>query len=315
MVSLVAEQGERPRPNTDYCWYSWCAFVIWREYSTHRAAKAAERQAKTAANRHEKQTQADLDRRITDNFTKAVELLGSNKLEVRLGGIYALERIARESKRDHWPIMETLTAYVRIRLPIQHTGQEVSGSDESRSSANSADETAEVKERSRDLPVDVQAVLTVLSRRKAEHDAEGELINLSGVDLRWFDLAAVKLIRVNLSWSNLREANLIQANLSEADLRWADLSRANLTEADLTGASLRKANLTEADLRQAALIQADLRKANLRRADLRGARLNAAVLENTKFCKTTMPDGTVNNRDCPPEPAAPNPSEKTPVPD
>src|ERR1039458_1521742 len=56
---------------------------------------------------------------ITDRFTKAIEQLGATdvtgrpKMEVRLGAIYALERIARDSERDHWPIMEVLMAYVR----------------------------------------------------------------------------------------------------------------------------------------------------------------------------------------------------------
>jgi hypothetical protein len=34
-------------------------------------------------------------------------------LEVRLDAIYALERIAQDSERDHIPIMETLCAYIR----------------------------------------------------------------------------------------------------------------------------------------------------------------------------------------------------------
>jgi hypothetical protein len=56
---------------------------------------------------------------VTERFTKAIQQLGATddkgkpKLELRLGGIYALERIARDSERDHWPIMEILTAYVR----------------------------------------------------------------------------------------------------------------------------------------------------------------------------------------------------------
>jgi hypothetical protein len=50
---------------------------------------------------------------ITERFTKAIDQLGSPQLELRLGGIYALERIARDSEKDHWPIMEILTAYVR----------------------------------------------------------------------------------------------------------------------------------------------------------------------------------------------------------
>ena len=60
---------------------------------------------------------------ITDRYTKAIEQLGAvdasgnKKLEVRLGGIYALERIAKDSKRDHWPIMEVLCTYVRENAP------------------------------------------------------------------------------------------------------------------------------------------------------------------------------------------------------
>ena len=37
---------------------------------------------------------------ITDRNTKAIEQLGSDKLDVHLGGIHGLERIAVDSKRD-----------------------------------------------------------------------------------------------------------------------------------------------------------------------------------------------------------------------
>ena len=54
----------------------------------------------------------------TDLFTKAIDQLGNDKqIEVRLGGIYALERIARDSEKDHGPIMEVLTAFVRLHAP------------------------------------------------------------------------------------------------------------------------------------------------------------------------------------------------------
>lgn len=67
---------------------------------------------------------------MTDRITKAVEQLGAEKtvwrdggqqsvpnLEVRLGGIYALSRVARDSPRDHISIMEILCAYVRENFP------------------------------------------------------------------------------------------------------------------------------------------------------------------------------------------------------
>ena len=54
---------------------------------------------------------------ITERFTKAIEQLGHKEMAIRLGGIYALERIARDSEKDHGPIMEVLTADVRKKAP------------------------------------------------------------------------------------------------------------------------------------------------------------------------------------------------------
>src|SRR5499426_4629840 len=67
--------------------------------------------------------------KLTERFSKAVELLGSDKLDIRLGGIYALERIARDSQKDHWTVMEVLTAFVREQsreeyLKSQHSDRQ-----------------------------------------------------------------------------------------------------------------------------------------------------------------------------------------------
>ena len=58
------------------------------------------------------------DKQITERFSRAVEQLGSDKIEVRLGGIYSLERIAMDSTKDHWTIMEILTSFVQEQSPL-----------------------------------------------------------------------------------------------------------------------------------------------------------------------------------------------------
>jgi hypothetical protein len=63
---------------------------------------------------------------ITDRYTRAVEQLGSDKLDVRLGGIYALERIAKDSERDHPTVVEVLSAFVREHSDPAHTDSEPS---------------------------------------------------------------------------------------------------------------------------------------------------------------------------------------------
>ena len=55
-----------------------------------------------AADRHQRDVAADTkhdlaERRITELYTKAVEQLGHEKAAVRLGGLYALERLAQNN--------------------------------------------------------------------------------------------------------------------------------------------------------------------------------------------------------------------------
>ena len=78
-------------------------------YWTSRRVKATEENVRVAEEGH-----------ITERFTKAIEQLGQkgpDNMAIRLGGIYALERIAKDSEKDHGPIMEVLTAYMRENAP------------------------------------------------------------------------------------------------------------------------------------------------------------------------------------------------------
>jgi hypothetical protein len=60
-------------------------------------------------------TKADAEaRRITDLYTKAVEQLGSEKAPVRLGGLYALERLAQDHVEQRQTIVNVLCAYLRM---------------------------------------------------------------------------------------------------------------------------------------------------------------------------------------------------------
>jgi len=166
-------------------------------------------------------------------------------------------------------------------------------------------------------------------RRDALQDLNEDKVDLSGAPLDKAYLDGVQLQNARLLITGLNQAALNRANLSGAYLGWADLSRAALFAANLSGASLVRANLsgaylvranlsgaylTEANLIKAGLSEADLSGADLSGANLEAANLSGASLERVKFCRTTMPDGTLNNRDCPPEPAPPEPSETPPAP-
>lgn len=117
--------------------------------------------------------------------------------------------------------------------------------------------------------------------------------NLSDAILSGADLSGAFLCSANLSDANLSDANLNRANLSDASLIKLYLIRANLSDANLMWANLRGANLMGANLSEVHLVGANLRSANLS-----GANLYEANLLKAGFCHTTMPDGSINNRDC-----------------
>jgi hypothetical protein len=156
------------------------------------------------------------DQQVTERFTRAIDQLGATddktgnpRREVRLGGIYALERIARDSpKRDYSTVMEVLTAYVRENAP-QAPGPSSGSSDEASTSneaTSEADEGAEqvASPEPRRPTADIQAILDVLRRAQ----------------------------------DRVPEEYRTRLDLYEADLQYANLQRANLYGADLKGANV-----------------------------------------------------------------------------
>ena len=59
------------------------------------------------------------ERRITELYTKAVEQLGNDKAPVRLGGLYALERLSQDNEAQRQTIVNVICAYLRMPFPPQ----------------------------------------------------------------------------------------------------------------------------------------------------------------------------------------------------
>jgi Pentapeptide repeats (8 copies) len=221
---------------------------------------------------------------ITGRFAQAIDQLGKvedgQKLfEIRIGGIYALERIARESEEYYWPIMEILTAYVRQNAPWPpKAGQErAEHAKDKQRDMERAGGKSETTEPSPPDP-DIQAIMTVLRRRRGYYrHGEPEILDLRDTNLREANLREADLTGANFFGANLREANLSGADLYAVDLFEANLTGANLTGAILSGVSLTGANLTGANLTGAILDPAILTEANLKGANLKGAKLTAVI--------------------------------------
>ena len=146
---------------------------------------------------------------VTDRYTKAIEQLGSKKLDVRIGAIYALGRIAHDSAADRPTVMEVLAAFIREH---SHEQWPLPAPD------------SDVAERA--TRPDVQAAITVIWRRD-DRCGDDEI-----------DLTRADLTRADLTRANLLGLILTGANLTGARLFFADLTGALFTGANLTGAHL-----------------------------------------------------------------------------
>jgi Pentapeptide repeats (8 copies) len=232
-------------------------WLLWRR------TLAAERSAAAAL----QMVAAAQESRRNERFGRAVEQLASERVEVRLGGIYVLERLARESAEEHAAIVQVLGSFVRERAAW-----------------------SEDAPRRESPPGDVQAVLTVLGRLP---HAPGVAADLRRCDLRGADLRGADLRAACLAEAHLENAKLQGVNLEHADLRAAHLVAADLVEARMKGAVLREARLEQAYLVEAHLEGADLGGAHLEGAylggaDLEGADLGGAHLDGAYIYKARL---------------------------
>jgi hypothetical protein len=213
-------------------------------------------QQQTAQQQFTQQQQASHDLLISNQVSKGFEQLGSNSVVVRLGGIYALEGVMNTSEQYHQPVLEALSAFVR---------------DSTRTDTGDGPPAT-----------DIQAVLTVIGRRKPVFSAE--IIRTTPFRTTASGTAALRAPGPYLDFVHIPKANLVLATLNEVSLEGVNLNGANLFGANLMGAHLRGANLSSANLSGARLIYAqlyggaDLSFANLSGAGLNGAHLNGVHL-------------------------------------
>ncbi|MEU4213725.1 pentapeptide repeat-containing protein, partial [Streptomyces sp. NPDC026206] len=221
-------------------------------YYTHRTHQHADKlyehsQEQFTHAREKDREQAELTResQVTDRYVQAIKLLGSPNITERLGGMYSLERIMRDSEKDHATVVEVLAAFVRQHARILRL--EPDGSDPNPPRARPEE--------------DVQAALTVLGRRPVRK--EGFLIDLSHTDLRGVDLLEARMQGVSFAAAWLDGANLSAINLEGAYLESVRLDGAVLAEAHLDSA-----DLSDAQCGKATFLDASLKSVQLRGVDL-----------------------------------------------
>ena len=230
-------------------------------------------------------------RLISERFSKAIEQLGSENTHIRLGGIYSLEKIARDSPDDYWTVMEVFAAFIREESPKYQPdyGYDSRYGYEPEPEFDPSDEKVE-------LPTVIQAVASIIARRDDHRGSFLRLIDkIRKIDLSASNLGGVRWHRVILDGADLSKGSLMDADLTFAVFTGADLSGTVMCRADLEGADLQDANLQGVDLNYARLQNAnlqgaDLSGADLHRADLSGADLSGADLHRADLSGADLSD-------------------------
>ncbi|MDO6731941.1 pentapeptide repeat-containing protein [Marinovum sp. 2_MG-2023] len=230
-------------------------------------------------------------------------------LEVRIGAIYALERIAKDSGSDHVQIMEILCAYIRQNAPASEAKPwpelkmkegEIDGLLEGDWKARlmayrAAQETAKKNLTMRE---DIQVALTVIGRRstrqreleaKANNNDTGFVFDNFLPDIGFinmdFDSETQRTqARMVQSWTRkLLDYRGFLLDLGNCNLRGAYLVEGNFAGASFINSELQAANFDGANLRGANLFAVNSEEALFRRAHLQGANLSAANLNRADF--------------------------------
>ncbi len=228
---------------------------------------------------------------LTDRYTSAVELLGTESEMSVLGGIYALERLAEDSEVYRATAVQVLAAYARTRAGL--TRDEVAGSIHQSSNPDPEtrlDAQSTVPE-DREYGAAVLAALAVLGR--IAPPAPTELQDLDAI-IPSKRIEFAEAVREGGAHADLRRTNLRRVGLDGFDLRGVDFSRADLTEATLRFADLRFANFAGADLTHAQLTGAKLMGARFNNAYLFEADLSQAVLGPSEHPVETVTFGAAH---------------------
>ena len=261
---------------------------------------------------------------LDERYRQGTEMLGSDLLSVRLGGIYILRNLAEDHPDQHLiRVMESLCAF--IRHPGTYDGIELEG--DVGHAAAQANPRGHVHGRPR-LREDVQAAITAIGFRgqiglAIEADTNS-VLDLNGADLSFASLTGANLAQANLSHTILHRAALgdwrdlyipsstersipilvpIKGNTRifgpEGEVRHhvlyknpTNLSGANLSYADLTYAKLKHVNLSGGRLNEANLSNADLAHANLSGANLFEAIFSSAILDGADMTDVSDTRGT-----------------------
>lgn len=211
-------------------------FAIWRTRIAHTATYLTEQG------------------QITDRFAEAVKMLSAPDARSRIGGIYALSRIAQDSpKRDFVPVLDTLCEFVRNP---PYLVEQIKALDTFAKLL--VDDKEKALARSRIPCPDIQVAITVINERTRDLASPQYIADFGGAVWVCLDLKGV-----NLAGYSLVDIDATGANLDDAELSDAIMIGAKFIGTSFSGAVLEKSYAPFSDFSDAIFEFADIQGATM----------------------------------------------------
>lgn len=155
------------------------------------------------------------ERRVTELYTKAVEHLGSDKGAVRLGALYALERVAQAEVAQRQTIVNVICAYLRMPYSYSQDSYSTKDADQSNPATNSVQDSEYWGERQ--VRLAAQSILSKHLRdpESAKKRGDSEPAFWPDIDL---NLSGAALFRLDFRNIKSSEMNFIEATFHEEAL-------------------------------------------------------------------------------------------------
>lgn len=235
-------------------------FTFQRTTANLEQVKHGEKQLLCSQEQFREQIKESQRHKAAEQFSRAVDQLGSEKPAIILGGVHTLHHIASSYPQEYaQTVFEILCSFIR----------EETSKDKYRSSLRGKNGKQTRKDEEKVVSqIVIQTIIDKLFRKDRGRIYGSYQANLTGAVLRGCNLYGIYL------------ANAI---LGKTDLSNTDMDNADLRAAALTDANLRETQLKNADLRATRLVRVHFdNKTELNGARLHGAQSNMYMPE---LCK------------------------------
>lgn len=256
-------------------------FLVWRSYVAHRQVQVAEqgqiterfsraieglgatRVVKRAVEPYRREDAPAETSGVVDvtSYIGSGELLAPN-VEVRLGSIYALERVSRDSPEDFFQIIETLCAYIRGNI----SKSVLPG---------------------RDSSEDIQAAINVIGRSRyfihRENDRSNYIVEFHGCNFRRFNFEGLLFREAIFKDCKFLDCNLSMLDASSCDFTKCEFDRSDFMGVLLSGAAFKDCSFRNLIIESPWLDQCTFMNSNFERVAFRSANHNSTFFYSCDF--------------------------------